>query len=81
VNALGLYDLDRNIRNVGKAYRKLISDWTSVLPTQSVCLQVPIVMPSEFEHGWSRERRRNATEARRANHSGSHSTDAPKNAD
>ena len=24
VNPLGLYDLDRNIRNVGRAYKKLI---------------------------------------------------------
>ena len=45
VNALGLYDLDRKIRRVGSAYQKLIADWRDVLPTQSVCLQVPIVMP------------------------------------
>jgi beta-glucosidase len=46
VNALGLYDLDRNIRNVGKAYKELIRDWRTVLPTQSVCLQVPIAEPA-----------------------------------
>ena len=45
VNPLGLYDLDRNIRPVGKAYKQLIEDWREVLPTQSVCLNVPIVMP------------------------------------
>jgi len=45
VNALGLYDLDRNIRPVGEAYKKLIRDWSEVLPTQSICLHVPIVMP------------------------------------
>ena len=45
VNPLGLFDLDRNIRPVGTAYQKLISDWKDVLPTQSVCLQVPIVLP------------------------------------
>ena len=45
VNPLGLYDLDRKIRPVGRAYQKLIADWREVLPTQSVCLQVPIVMP------------------------------------
>ena len=45
VNAVGLYDLDRNIRPVGEAYKKLIRDWGAVLPTQSVCLQIPIVMP------------------------------------
>jgi beta-glucosidase len=27
VNSLGLYDLDRKIRPVGKAYKKLIADW------------------------------------------------------
>lgn len=47
VNPLGLYDLDRNIRNVGICYRKLISDWRNVLPTQSLCLVVPVVMPEE----------------------------------
>ena len=47
VNPLGLYDLERKIRPVGSAYRKLIADWREVLPTQSVCLQVPIVMPGQ----------------------------------
>lgn len=47
VNPLGLYDLDRNIRPVGRAYRELIRDWGEVLPTQSVCLQVPIVFAPE----------------------------------
>ena len=42
VNPLGLYDLDRNIRPVGKAYKELIHNWRDVLPTQSVCLRVPI---------------------------------------
>jgi hypothetical protein len=34
VNALGLYDLDRNIRSVGEAYRRLITQWadTPLLP-------------------------------------------------
>jgi hypothetical protein len=45
VNALGLFDLDRKIRPVGIAYKELVRDWMEVLPTQSVCLQVPIVMP------------------------------------
>jgi beta-glucosidase/6-phospho-beta-glucosidase/beta-galactosidase len=42
VDPLGLFDLDRNIRAVGKAYRQLIADWRDVLPTQSVCLRVPV---------------------------------------
>ena len=44
-NPLGLYDLDRKIRRVGSAYRKLIADWRDVLPAQSLCLQVPVLMP------------------------------------
>ncbi len=63
VNALGLYDLDRNIRPVGKAYRKLICDWKHVLPTQSVCLQVPIVMPSETDLEWAQQRRAHAIDS------------------
>ena len=75
VNTLGLYDLDRNIRAVGQAYRKLIDQWREVLPTQSVCLQVPIVLPSEHDEDWAvrkRERARTRLPAR---------TDAPRNAE
>jgi beta-glucosidase len=49
VNALGLYDLHRNMRPVGRAYQQLMRDWAEVLPTQSVCLRVPVVMPSELK--------------------------------
>lgn len=42
VTPVGLYDLNRNIRPVGKAYRNLIEEWGGVLPTESVCLQVPV---------------------------------------
>ena len=45
VNPLGLYDLQRQIRPVGKAYKELIEDWGAVLPTQSVCLTVPLRSP------------------------------------
>ena len=45
VNPLGLYDLDRKPRKVGLAYRRLIEDWRKVLPTHSVCLQVPLDLP------------------------------------
>jgi beta-glucosidase len=51
VNALGLYDLDRNIRPVGEAYRKIVREWGDVLPTQSVCLRVPVFSPKES--GWA----------------------------
>ena len=57
VNPVGLYDLDRNIRPVGTAYQQLIADWNQLLPTQSICLQVPIVMPSEHNCGWSKKQR------------------------
>jgi beta-glucosidase/6-phospho-beta-glucosidase/beta-galactosidase len=49
VNPLGLFDLDRNIRAVGKAYKTLIADWRNVLPTQSVCLRVPVELPDGAE--------------------------------
>jgi len=45
LNPVGLYDLDRKIRPVGRAYKQLIKDWAQVLPTQSVCLQVPLARP------------------------------------
>ena len=47
VNALGLYDLERNIRPVGTAYKRLIEEWQGVLPMQSVVLSLPISLPSE----------------------------------
>ena len=49
VNALGLYDLDRKIRPVGEAYKQLIAQWRDVLPTQSMCLTVPVVLPDEAD--------------------------------
>ncbi len=75
VNPLGLYDLDRNIRPVGKAYKQLIEDWAEVLPTQSVCLQVPIIPPSEHDREWASK---NWAEARARSQS---ANTAPANAD
>jgi beta-glucosidase/6-phospho-beta-glucosidase/beta-galactosidase len=49
VNPLGLFDLNRKIRSVGTAYKQLISDWREVLPTQSVCLTIPLIMPEEYQ--------------------------------
>jgi beta-glucosidase len=60
VNPLGLFDLDRKIRPVGEAYKQIISDWRDVLPTQSVCLQVPIVMPNQYEEQWAMNQRNQA---------------------
>ena len=65
VNPLGLYDLDRNIRNVGRAYKQLISDWKDVLPSQSVCLVVPIVPPSQSGRIDAREQEAEAEAASR----------------
>jgi beta-glucosidase/6-phospho-beta-glucosidase/beta-galactosidase len=48
INPLGLYDLNRNMRNVGRAYQKLIKDWRNVLPSASVCLVVPIKKIGEY---------------------------------
>jgi beta-glucosidase len=62
VNPLGLYDLDRNIRPVGVAYKKLIQQWRDVLPTQSLCLTVPVVMPNEAEDRHARLQRARAQE-------------------
>ena len=43
VNPFGLCDLDRNIRPVGHAYKKLISQWREILATESgvlgLCLE------------------------------------------
>jgi hypothetical protein len=66
VNPLGLYDLDRNIRPVGEAYRDLIAEWREVLPTQSICLRMPIVPPSEHDEHWARMNRDAAREKRDA---------------
>jgi len=40
VNALGLYDLDRRIRPVGEHYKLLIDQWTDVLETTGICVDV-----------------------------------------
>jgi beta-glucosidase len=51
VHPVGLYDLDRKPRRVGRAYRRLIEQWRDVLPAQSLCLQVPVRMPYDRD-GW-----------------------------
>jgi beta-glucosidase/6-phospho-beta-glucosidase/beta-galactosidase len=65
VNPLGLYDLDRNIRAVGRTYKQIIHDWRDVLPAQSVCMAVPLVMPFEYEDAFARRRRDAMREHRR----------------
>ena len=48
VNAVGLCDLERNIRPVGEAYRRLITQWSEVLPMQSEAMTLPLVQPCHF---------------------------------
>lgn len=40
VTQVGSLDLDRNIRPVGEAYRKLILNWRDILPTESTGLAI-----------------------------------------
>jgi beta-glucosidase len=61
---VGLYDLDRNIRPVGKAYKQLIADWRDVLPAQSMCLVVPVVPPAEYDEVAAMRQRIEARAAR-----------------
>jgi beta-glucosidase len=49
ITPVGLYDLDRNIRPVGRCYKQLIQDWCHVLPAQSVCLTLPVVRPQDMD--------------------------------
>jgi beta-glucosidase len=39
---VGLFDLERRIRPVGEAYRRLIATWAEVLPTQDLGLPIPV---------------------------------------
>jgi beta-glucosidase len=64
VTPVGLYDLDRNIRPVGRAYKQLICDWRMVLPAQSVCLVVPIIMPAEYDEPNAQRQRARARHLR-----------------
>jgi beta-glucosidase len=47
VNPLGLYDLNRKIRPVGKAYKELVEQWRDILPTESLCLRS--AEPDQYE--------------------------------
>jgi beta-glucosidase/6-phospho-beta-glucosidase/beta-galactosidase len=78
VNAVGLYDLNRNIRDVGKAYQKLIADWREVLPTQSICLKVPLVMPSEHHEQWVERNKEQERERRQGPPAGADDASEPR---
>ena len=55
VHAVGLYDLDRNARPVGAAYRELIREWREFLPTPSVALSLPAFPPSRQDDALVRD--------------------------
>ncbi|WP_201306160.1 family 1 glycosylhydrolase [Roseomonas harenae] len=42
VHPVGLYDLDRKPRRVAGAFRRLIEQWSEVLPARSLCLRLPL---------------------------------------
>jgi len=65
IHPVGLFDLDRNIRPVGRAYKKLIHDWCELLPASSHCLMVPIVPPSQADRGQLMEDRFSAPRRRK----------------
>ncbi|WP_134499653.1 family 1 glycosylhydrolase [Microvirga pakistanensis] len=75
VTPVGLYDLDRNIRPVGRCYKQLIHDWCDVLPAQSVCLSVPLVRPQEMDE---LPVRRHQERLRRMRHKESREDDEPR---
>ena len=60
VHPVGLFDLDRNIRPVGRAYKKLIADWRAILPASSMCLVVPIVPPGNYDRMYARDQKAEA---------------------
>src|SRR5262249_49318962 len=41
VNPLGLYDLDRAIRPVGRAFKSMVAAWRELLPVHSTVLTLP----------------------------------------
>ena len=44
VNPRGLFDLERNIRPVGRAYKRLIENWRPVLRQQEGALRLPLAV-------------------------------------
>jgi beta-glucosidase len=46
VNPVGLYDLDRKIRPVGKTYRHLLRQWRDILPVDGLWAQDGSLLPS-----------------------------------
>jgi beta-glucosidase/6-phospho-beta-glucosidase/beta-galactosidase len=44
VNPLGLFDMDRNVRPVGEAYKLLVSNWRDTFPDETFCIHADISM-------------------------------------
>jgi beta-glucosidase/6-phospho-beta-glucosidase/beta-galactosidase len=44
VNPLGLYDLDRKIRPVGEAYKKMVAEWRGIQPVESRSLNIDTML-------------------------------------
>ena len=65
VNPVGLFDLDRNIRPVGRAFGHLMEEWCTVLPTQSLCLTVPTIFPQDYDEPHAQRQRADARQYRR----------------
>ena len=49
---------------MGRSYKQLIADWRDVLPTQSICLNVPIIWPSEYHDRIALRQKREAHQMR-----------------
>jgi len=50
VNPLGLFDLDRKIRPVGEAYRRLVKEWHNLSPVESQILDLSTSISPEGGH-------------------------------
>ena len=77
VNPLGLYTLDRKPRAVGKAYKKLVANWSSVLATQSACLTLPVFMPGDQDSDLARAQGQRAQMVRQPSTKPSNKPPAP----
>lgn len=44
VNPLDLYDINREARPVGNAYKKLVNQWREKLPLENLCLDMNMPM-------------------------------------
>ena len=57
VDPVGLYDLDRNIRPVGVNTNNSFRTGETCCRHRAQCLQVPVVMPQEYDEYWAKKLR------------------------